>query len=89
VRVEAYLQARQSREAAAEFRKILDRPGLVLNGPIMALAHAQLARASASSGATAKARAAYEDFFHLWKDADPDIAILKESRSEYAKLSAR
>lgn len=86
VRGEAYLQARQGREAAAEFQKILDHPGLVLNGPIIALAHAQLARALALSGDAGKARAQYDAFFTLWKDADPDVPILIAAKSERAKL---
>jgi class 3 adenylate cyclase/Flp pilus assembly protein TadD len=73
LRGEAYLQAHQGKEAAAEFQNILDHPGLVLNGPIAALAQAQLARASAMSGDPAKARAQYQSFFTLWKDADSDI----------------
>jgi DNA-binding winged helix-turn-helix (wHTH) protein len=86
VRGEAYLAAHQGREAAAEFQKILDHRGIVLNEPIGALAHLQLGRAFAMSGDTAKARAAYQDFLTLWKDADPDIPILKEAKTEYAKL---
>jgi cytochrome c-type biogenesis protein CcmH/NrfG len=58
----------------------------VLNGPICALAHLGLARAYATQGDTAKARAAYQDFLTLWKDADPDIPILKQAKAEYAKL---
>jgi eukaryotic-like serine/threonine-protein kinase len=58
----------------------------VLNFPLGALAHLQLGRAYVLSGDTAKAKAAYQDFFTLWKDADPDIPILKEAKAEYAKL---
>ncbi len=86
VRGEAYLAAHQGREAAAEFRKILDHRGIVLNEPIGALAHLQLGRAYAMLGDTAKSRAAYQDFLSLWKDADPDIPILKQAKVEYAKL---
>jgi eukaryotic-like serine/threonine-protein kinase len=86
VRGEAYLAAHQSNEAAAEFQKILDHRGLVLNEPIGALAHLGLARAYVMHGDTAKARAAYQDFLTLWKDADPDIPILIAAKSEYAKL---
>jgi len=86
VRGEAYLAAHQGKEAAAEFQKILDHPGIVLNEPIGALAHLQVGRAYALQGDTAKARAAYNDFLTLWKDADADIPVLKEARAEYAKL---
>ena len=86
VRGEAYLSAHQGKEAAGEFQKILDHRGLVLNEPIGALAHLQLGRAYAMQGDTAKARAAYQDFLTLWKDADPDIPILREAKAEYAKL---
>jgi eukaryotic-like serine/threonine-protein kinase len=86
VRGEAYLAAHQGTEAAVEFRKILDHRGLVLNEPIGALAHLQLGRAYALQGDTTKARAAYNDFLTLWKDADPDIPILIAAKSEYAKL---
>ena len=58
----------------------------MVNEPIGALAHLGLARAYALSGDTAKAKSAYQDFFALWKDADPDIPILKEAKAEYAKL---
>jgi eukaryotic-like serine/threonine-protein kinase len=86
VRGEAYLAAHQGREAAAEFQKILDHRGIVLNEPIGALAHLQLGRAYALQGDTAKSRAAYQDFLTLWKDADPDIPIFKQAKAEYAKL---
>jgi eukaryotic-like serine/threonine-protein kinase len=86
VRGEAYLVSRQSGEAATEFQKILDHRGIVQNAPIGALAHLGLARAYAMSVDTAKARAAYENFLALWKDADPALYILKEAKAEYAKL---
>jgi serine/threonine protein kinase/tetratricopeptide (TPR) repeat protein len=86
VRGEAYLAAHQGSEAATEFQKILDHPGIVLNEPIGALAHLQIGRAYAMQGDTAKAKAAYQDFLTLWKDADPDIPILKQAKAEYAKL---
>ena len=86
VRGEAYLAAHHGTEAAAEFQKILDHRGIVLNEPIGALARLQIARAYAMQGDTAKAKAAYQDFLTLWKDADPDIPILVAARSEYAKL---
>jgi predicted Zn-dependent protease len=86
VRGEAYLATHQGSKAAAEFQKILDHRGIVLNEPVGALAHLGLARAYAMQGDTAKARAAYQDFLTLWKDADPDIPILKEAKAEYGKL---
>ena len=86
VRGEAYLAVRQGREAAGEFQKILNHRGVVLNEPIGALAHLQLGRAYALSGDTTKAKAAYQDFLTLWKDADPDIPILRQAKLEYAKL---
>jgi DNA-binding winged helix-turn-helix (wHTH) protein/tetratricopeptide (TPR) repeat protein len=86
VRGEAYLAAHNGSEAAAEFQKILGHRGIVVNEPIGALAHLSLARAYAIQGETAKARAAYQDFLTLWKDADPDIYVLKQAKAEYAKL---
>ena len=86
VRGEAYLAARKGREAAAEFQKIIDHRGIVLNEPIGALAHLQLGRACVLQGDVAKSRAAYQDFLTLWKDADPDIPILKQAKAEYRKL---
>jgi tetratricopeptide (TPR) repeat protein len=86
VRGQAYLVAHQGGEAAAEFRKILDHRGVVLNEPIGALAHLQSGRAYALSGDKTKAKAAYQDFLKLWKDADPDIPIFKQAKAEYAKL---
>jgi eukaryotic-like serine/threonine-protein kinase len=86
VRGEAYLDARQGAEAAAEFQKILDHPGVVFADPIGALARLQLGRAYVLAGDKPKAKAAYQDFLTLWKDADPDIPILKQAKAEYAKL---
>ena len=86
VRGEAYLALHQGSEAAAQFQKILDHRGIVLNEPIGALAHLQIGRAYAMQGDTAKAKAAYQDFLTLWKDADPDIPILIAAKAEYAKL---
>jgi eukaryotic-like serine/threonine-protein kinase len=82
----AYLAANQSREGISEFQKILDHRGIVLNSPVGALAHLQIGRAYAMVGDTTKAKAAYQDFLTLWKDADPDIPILKQAKAEYAKL---
>jgi serine/threonine protein kinase len=86
LRGHAFLALHQGSEAAAEFKKFTDHPGVVLNYPLGALARVGLARAYAMQGDTAKARAAYKDFFALWKDADPDIPILQEAKAEYAKL---
>jgi hypothetical protein len=86
VRGEAYLAAHQGAGAAAEFQKILDHRGIVICDPIGALARLQLGRAYSLLGDKTKARDAYQDFLTLWKDADSDIPILKEAKTEYAKL---
>jgi tetratricopeptide (TPR) repeat protein len=86
VRGNAYLAAQQGSEAAAEFQKILDHRSIVVNDPIGALSHLGLARAYVLQGDTAKARAAYNNFLTLWKDADPDIPIYIAAKAEYAKL---
>ncbi|MGD0698202.1 MAG: serine/threonine-protein kinase [Terriglobia bacterium] len=86
VRGEAYLMLHDGNAAATEFQKFIDHRGVVMNFPWGALARLGLARAYAMQGDTAKARAAYQDFLTLWKDADPDIPILKEAKAEYAKL---
>jgi eukaryotic-like serine/threonine-protein kinase len=98
LRGEAYLAAGQGREAAAEFQKILDRGGIVWNCWTGALAHVGIARANAaeaksSGGADAdaarvRALAAYRDFLSLWKDADPEIPILKQAKAEYTRLQS-
>lgn len=86
VRGEAYLAAHQVTEAAAEFQKILDHRGIVVSDPVGAMARLELGRAFVLSGDKTKAKTAYQDFLTLWKDADPDIAILKQAKREYAKL---
>ncbi len=86
VRGQAYLAAGQGDAAAGEFQKIIDHRGVVLNFPLGALARLGLARARAASGDVAGAKTAYQDFFVVWKDADPDISILKEAQLEYARL---
>ena len=86
VRGVADVAARRGVDAATEFQKIIDRSGIVLNEPIGAVAHLQLGRAYAMQGDAAKARAAYQDFLTLWKNADPDIPILKQAKAECAKL---
>jgi eukaryotic-like serine/threonine-protein kinase len=98
IRAQAYLAAHQGPAAAAEFQRILDHPGLVLNCPMGPLAHLGLARsyvlqgsdptapADAQQSFSTKARDEYQQFFNLWKDADPDIPVLKEAKAEYVKL---
>jgi len=91
LRGEAYLMLHDGNAAAAEFQKFIDHRGLVTNFPWGALARLGLARAyaldaAADPAARDKARAAYQDFLTLWKDADPDIPILREAKAEYAKL---
>ena len=86
IRGEAYLAAGRGQEAAAEFQKVLTHRGIVLADPIGALAHLQMGRAYVISGDISKAKSAYRDFLALWKDADPDIPVLKQASAEYAKL---
>jgi tetratricopeptide (TPR) repeat protein len=86
VRGEALIAMRRYAEAAGEFQKILDHRGIVGADPIGALAHLQLGRVFALSGNKAKAKAAYEAFLALWKDADPDVPILKSAKAEYARV---
>jgi tetratricopeptide (TPR) repeat protein len=86
VRAQAYLKTGQGKEAAAEFQKILDHRGVCQTLPTCALSHLQLGRARAMAGDNPGASGAYQDFFALWKDADPDIPILKDAKAEYAKL---
>jgi len=86
VRGLAYLEAKRGPEAAAEFQKIVDHRGIVPIAVEHSLAHLQLGRAYVLAGDTAKAKAAYQDFLALWKDADADVPIFKEAKAEYAKL---
>jgi serine/threonine protein kinase/Flp pilus assembly protein TadD len=86
VRGQAFLKQGLGAQAAVEFQKIIDHPGLTVNFPLGSLAHLELGRARALSGDKASAKQAYEDFFGLWKDADPTSAVFKESKAEYAKL---
>ena len=86
LRGEAYLMLHDGNQAAAEFQKFIDRRGVVMNFPWGALARLGLARAYAMMGDSAKAKAAYQAFLTLWKDADPDIPIYKQARAEYVKL---
>jgi serine/threonine protein kinase/tetratricopeptide (TPR) repeat protein len=86
IRTLAYLQLKKGAEAAAEFQKILDRRGAAATDDTYPLAHLGMARAAALAGDTSKARKFYQDFFALWKDADPDIPLLITAKAEYAKL---
>ncbi|HUE04312.1 MAG TPA: protein kinase [Bryobacteraceae bacterium] len=86
LRGQAFLLAHRGPEAAAEFQKILARRGIVFSDPVGAMARLQVGRAFAMSGDQSKAKAAYQDFLNLWKDADPDIPILKQAKAEYARL---
>ena len=86
VRGMAYLALRKPADAAAEFRRILDHSGIVLEDPMGALARLQLARAWMMAGDVSRAKASYEDLLRVWKDADAGIPIISEARAEYAKL---
>jgi eukaryotic-like serine/threonine-protein kinase len=86
VRGQAYLAAHQGAEAAREFQKIVDHPGITIGDALGVLAHLGMARAYALTGDAARARAKYEGFLTLWKDADPDLPVLKQAKAEYAKL---
>jgi eukaryotic-like serine/threonine-protein kinase len=86
VRGEAYLALHQGAQAAAEFQKIIDHPGIVISDPVGAMARLQIARAYAMSGNAGRAKAAYQNFLTLWKDADPDLPIFIQAKAEYAKL---
>jgi serine/threonine protein kinase/Tfp pilus assembly protein PilF len=86
LRGQAYLHARNGKEAAAEFQRIISHRGIVLNFPLAAVAHLGLARAHALEGDTANARVAYEDFLELWKGADSGIPLFQEAKTEYARL---
>jgi tetratricopeptide (TPR) repeat protein len=87
VRGQAYLSAHRYSEAVGEFQKLLDHPGIVFTDPVRAAAHLQRGRALAAAGDGTKARAAYQDFLTLWKDADSDIRLLKQAKIEYTKLN--
>ncbi len=86
IRATAFLAAKQGSQAVTELQKIQDRRGVVINGPIGVLAHLALARAYVLAGDSAKAKIAYQDFLAQWKDADPDLPVLKEAKAEYAAL---
>jgi hypothetical protein len=86
VRGLAYRQLHKNREAAAEFRRMLDHPGILLADPIGPAVRVRLARALRDGGDIANAKAAYQEFLALWKDADPDIPLLQQAKAEYARL---
>ena len=86
VRGQALLAAGRGAEAAREFRKIIDHRGLVLADPLDAVARLQLARSLALAGQITESRTAYQDLLALWKDADPDLRVLREAKSEFSKL---
>jgi hypothetical protein len=87
LRGEAHLLANRGAPAAEQFQRVLDHPGLVLNFPLHALSHLQLARAKAVSSDRAGARREYERLFEIWKDADPGLGLLKTARAEYRGLN--
>jgi pentatricopeptide repeat protein len=82
----AYLSMKSGKEAAAEFKKVIDRKGILPLSALHSLSQLELARSLAVAGAPVSARSAYQDFFAVWKDADPDLPLLKQAKSEYAKL---
>jgi len=86
VRGEAFLAAGQGSPAAAEFQKILDHPGLMLNDPVGPLARLQLARALAASGDRANSAAAYKNLLAIWKDADADLPVVQQAKAESAAI---
>jgi eukaryotic-like serine/threonine-protein kinase len=86
VRGLAYARLGRHAEAAAEFQKILDHPGMMLNDPVGPMARLQLARALTASGDRVKSAAVYKELFKIWKDADPDLPVLQQAKTEFAKL---
>lgn len=86
LRANAYLGAGDHTRAAAEFQKLLDHPGIVLNFPLATLARLGLARACVRAGDSAKAQHAYLDFIQIWHDADPWLPVLNQAKQEYSKL---
>ena len=86
LRGQAYLMLHEGKSAVIEFQKFIDNRAMVINSPLGALAQMNLARAYAMQGDTAEAKATYQEFFTIWKDADPDVPVLKQAKAEYAKL---
>src|SRR5262249_16684327 len=87
VRGQALLATGQGIQAAAEFQKILDWPGVAVNEPIGALAHLGIGRANVVAGRAAEARSAYGKFLELWKSADADLPVLKQAKAEYERMN--
>jgi predicted Zn-dependent protease len=83
---QAYLKQQSGKEAAVEFQRILDHRGTDVMSPLYPLAHLGLARAAVLSGDTTQARKSYQDFLAVWKDADAELPILQQAKSEYEKL---
>ena len=86
MRARAFLEAKDGRNAAAEYQKIIDHRGHDILSPLWPLAHLELARSLALQGEVAGSRQAYDEFFRLWKNADGDVNLLIEARREYKKL---
>ena len=86
LRGEGYLQSHRDSESVTEFQKVLAHPGIVFTDPVAAVVHLQLGRAYSRTGDITRARSSYEEFLTLWKDADPEIPILRQAKAEYAKL---
>src|SRR5262249_21564466 len=86
IRGQVYLAAHDIKAAVGEFQEILEHPGMSLNEPIAVLAHLGIARAHAAQSDKDRARSAYQDFLSIWREADPDIPVLKQARTEYAAL---
>ena len=86
IRGEAYLRLHNGAKAATEYQKFLTRHGIAPSSPLYTLAQLESARAYALQGDSVKAKTAYQDFFAAWKEADPDVPILKEAKAEYVKL---
>ena len=86
IRDRAYARLGRHTDAAAEFQKILDHPGLMLNDPVGPLARLQLARALAASGDRANSAAAYKNLLAIWKDADADLPVVQQAKTESAAI---
>jgi hypothetical protein len=87
VRGQAYVAAGDGNKAAAEFQKLIDHPGMILNSPLGVLARLGMARAYKRAGDLEKSRLAYRDFLQIWKDADPNLVTLKQAKAEYSAIA--